>query len=159
MTVRSVRLDLPGRPVLAAGAALLLVALLSCSVNRGPSEVTTVVFDGQSQTINGSVTCTTQPDGKLVVLAADDDQDAVRVLLRRDHQLVVEKVGLRVGEARGFTDDASAVWATKVDDAYTISGQMPPNTGEVTPHQFKIDTTCRHEVPVPYAPPPVYPAP
>jgi Mycobacterium 19 kDa lipoprotein antigen len=153
VTVRPASLNIAGCAVLVAGGALLLVTLLSCSVNRGPSEVTTVVFDGLSQTINGSVTCTTQPDGKLVILAADDGQDTVRVLLRRDHQLVVEKVGLRVGDARGFTDDSSAVWATKVDDAYTINGQLPPNPGEVTPHQFKIDTTCQNEVSVPYTPP------
>jgi hypothetical protein len=158
VTVRAVSLDLPGRPALAVGV-LLLVTLLSCSVDRGPSEVTTVVFDGQSQTIDGPVTCTTQPDGKLVILASDGGQNTVRVLLRRDHQLVVEKVGLRSGDARGFTDDSSAVWATKVDDAYTINGQLPPNTGEVTPHEFKIETTCRHEVPVPYTPPPAYGAP
>jgi hypothetical protein len=133
-----------------AGAAILLATLLGCSVDPGPSEVTTVVFDGQSQTINGSVSCTTQPDGKLVILAADDKQDTVRVLLRRDHQIIVEKVGLRVGDARGFTDDPSAVWATKVDDAYTINGQLPPNSGEVAPHQFKIETMCRNEVPAPY---------
>lgn len=159
MTVRSVSLSRPDRPVLAAGGALLLVALLSCSANRGPSEVTTVVFDGQSQTINGSVTCTTQPDGKLVILAADGGQKTVRVLLRREHQLVVEKVGLRVGGASGFTDDSGDVWATKADDTYTFNGRMPPNMGEVTWHEFKIDIRCGHELPPPYTQPPGYGAP
>jgi Mycobacterium 19 kDa lipoprotein antigen len=149
VTVRPVSLHVTGRPVPAAGGAILLATLLGCSVDRAPTEVTTVVFDGQSLTIKGPVTCTTQPDGKLVILATDDTQDTVRVLLRRDHQLVVEKVGLRVGDARGFTDDDSAAWATKVDDAYTVNGQLPPNSGEVVPHQFKIETTCHNEVPAP----------
>ena len=63
----------------------------------------------------------------------------MRVLLRREHQLVVEKVGLRIGGASGFTDDAGDVWATKVDGTYTLNGRMPPNTGEVTWHDFTID--------------------
>jgi len=138
----------------AARPALVLVTLVSCSSNRESSEVTTVVFDGQTQTITGQVTCTTQPDGKLVILAADG-QKTVRVLLSRAHQLVVDKVGLRIPGASGFTDNSSEVWATKVDDNYTINGRMPPNTGETTWHQFEIETTCRYEVPPPYQPPQV----
>jgi hypothetical protein len=153
--VRSVSLNLVGQPVLAASAALLLVTLVSCSSNRGSSDVTTIVFDGQTQTINGKVTCTTQPDGKLVILAADGRQKTVRVSLSRAHQLVVEKVGLRIPGASGFTDDSDEVWATRVDNTYKINGRMPPNTGETTWHQFKIQTTCRYEAPALPPPPEV----
>ena len=132
--------------------ALLLVMLVGCSFERGTADVTTVVFDGQTQTITGQLSCTAQPDGKLVILALDG-QSTMRVLLRREHQLVVEKVGLRLPGAKGFTDSSDEVWATKVDDSYTISGRMPPNPGEVAGHQFKIETVCRNEVPLPPAPP------
>lgn len=160
VTVRSVRLNLAGHPpVLAASAALLLVTLVSCFSNRGSSDVTTITFDGQTHTINGEVTCSAQPDGKLVILAADGVQKTVRVLLRREHRLVVEKVGLRFLDVSGFTDTSSEMWATKVDNTYKIDGRMPPNTGEMTSHQFEIETTCRNEVPPPYAPPPPRGAP
>jgi hypothetical protein len=159
VTVRSVSLNLAGQSVLAASAAVLLVTLVSCSSNGGSSGVTTIIFDGQTHTINGQVTCTAQPDGKLVILAADGGQKSVRVLLRRAHQLVVERVGLRFLEASGFTDDSSEVWATKVDNTYKINGRMPPNTGEMTWHQFEIETTCRSELPPLYAPPPPKDAP
>lgn len=157
--MRSVSLKLAGQPVLACSAALLLLTLVSCSSNRGSSDVTTIIFDGQTHTITGDVTCTAQPDGKLVILAADGVQKTVRVLLRREHHLVVEKVGFRFLDASGFTDDSSEVWATKVDNTYKINGRMPPNTGEVTFHQFEIETTCRDEIPPPYAPPPPKGAP
>lgn len=143
--VRLAGLALPGHPALAAGGALLLGALLGCSVDHGPSQETAVVFDGQSETLNGPVTCTVQPNGKLVILAVADGQKMVRVLLRRQHQLVVEKVGVRIGGARGYTADSGNMWATKVDDAYTINGRMPPNPGEATWHDFTIDLTCRSE--------------
>ncbi|HYR13874.1 MAG TPA: lipoprotein LpqH, partial [Mycobacterium sp.] len=104
-------------------------------------------------------TCSAQPDGKLVILAADGVQKTVRVLLRREHRLVVEKVGLRFLDVSGFTDASSEMWATKVDNTYNIDGRMPPNTGEMTSHQFEIETTCRNEVPPPYAPPPPRGAP
>ncbi len=138
--------------VASSRALLLLVSLVSCSFNRGTPDVTTVVFDGQTQTITGQVTCTTQPDGKLVIFADDGEKDMVRVLLRREHQLVVEKVGLRIHDARGFTDNSNEVWASKVDDTYTINGRMPPNGGEAAGHQFKIETRCRYEVPLPPRP-------
>jgi hypothetical protein len=137
----------------AASAALLLITLVSCALHPGPPGVTTIVFDGQSQTLNGPISCTAQPDGKLVILATDSDQKSVRVLLSRAHQLVVEKVGLRVPGANGFTEDSGDMWATKVDNTYQINGWMPPNTGETTRHQFEIETTCRYEVPLPNQPP------
>lgn len=147
---------IPGSGLVACGrafqAALLLVMLVSCSFKRGAPDVTTVVFDGQTHTITGQLTCTAQPDGKLVILALDG-QNTMRVLLRREHQLVVEKVGVRLHDAKGFTDNSDEVWATKVDDAYTINGRMPPNPGEVEGHQFKIETRCRNEVPLPPTPP------
>jgi hypothetical protein len=67
------------------------------------------------------------------------------VLLRRQHQLVVEKVGVRIGSTRGYTADSGNMWATKVDDAYTINGRMPPDAGEATWHDFTIDVRCRTE--------------
>jgi hypothetical protein len=139
--------------VLVAGAALLLIMLVSCSSNPGPTGVTTIVLDGQSQTLNGPISCTAQPDGKLVILATDSGQKSVRVLLSREHQLVVEKVGLRIRGASGFTADSGEMWATRVDNAYKINGWMPPNAGETTRHQFGIETTCSYEVPLPPTPP------
>jgi hypothetical protein len=132
--------------VLAAWAAVLLIVLVSCSFNPGPSAVTSIVLDGQSQTLNGPVSCTAQPEGKLVILATASGQRSVRVVLSRAHQLVVEKVGLRVPGASGFTEDSGQMWATRVDNTYTINGWMPPNVGETTRHQFEIETTCRYEV-------------
>jgi len=124
-------------------APLLLITLVGCSSNPGPPGVTRIVFDGQSQTLNGPIICAGQPDGKLVILATDSGNNTVRVLLRRAHQLVVEKVGLRTPGATGYTDDSGEMWATKVDNAYQINGWMPPNAGETTRHQFEIETTCR----------------
>jgi Mycobacterium 19 kDa lipoprotein antigen len=142
--------DRKWHPVSATSAALLLITLVSCS---GPPGVTTIVFDGQSQTLTGPISCTAQPDGKLVILATASGQKSVRVLLSRAHQLVVEKVGLRVPGANGFTEDSGDMWATKVDNSYQINGWMPPNAGETTRHRFEIETTCRYEVPLPNQPP------
>jgi hypothetical protein len=133
--------------VLATSAALLLITLVSCSFNPGPAGVTTIVFDGQSQTLNGPINCTAQPDGSLVILATDGGQKTARVVLSRAHQLVVQKVGLRVPGANGFTEDSGQMWATKVDDTYQINGWMPPNAGETARHRFEVETTCRYEVP------------
>ena len=143
---------------LAVGGTLLSVTLLGCSLNPGPSEVTTVIVDGQSQTINGSVTCTTQPDGKLVILAADG-RKTVRVLLRREHQLVVEKLGFRVGDTSGFTDSSADMWATKVDDTYRINGQLPPRAGDLVRRDFTVEVKCRRELAPPDAPQPGFGAP
>jgi hypothetical protein len=137
----------------AASAALSLITLVGCSLHPGPPGVTRIVFDGQSQTLNGPISCTAQPDGKLVILATGRDRNTARVLLSRAHQLVVEKVGLRIPGANGFTDDSGQMWATKVDNTYQINGWMPPNAGETTRHQFEIETTCRYEVPAPDTPP------
>jgi hypothetical protein len=142
-----------GHSLLAASGALPFVTLLGCSGNRGVSEVTTVVFDGQSHTVNGSVTCITQLDsGKLVILVDGGSQNTVRVLLRRENRLVVEKVGVHIGNVSGYSGDSGNVWATKVDDRYEINGRMPPNTGENTWHDFKIEVRCRSEVSPTYTP-------
>jgi Mycobacterium 19 kDa lipoprotein antigen len=124
---------------------LCLLVLVSCSSRPGPPEITTVVFDGHRQSITAGVTCTTLPDGNLLVLVDDGKHDTLRVLLARKYQLVVESIGLRVGDARGFTDNSGEVWATKVDDLYKISGRMPPNAGEAAAHQFEIETRCVRE--------------
>lgn len=146
MTVRLTNLALAGRLALAAAGALVaLLLLLCCSTSRGPSDQTTVVFDGNSDTIDGSVTCVTQPDGELVILATDAREKTVRVLLSRDHQIVVRKVGVRLGNARGYTQDSRNMWATKVDDQYSINGRMPPNADDARWHDFKIDVRCRFE--------------
>jgi Mycobacterium 19 kDa lipoprotein antigen len=135
--------------MLATSAALLLITLVGCSSNPGPAGVTTIVFDGQSQTLNGPISCTAQPDGKLVILATDTGQKTARVVLSRAHQLVVEKVGIRIPGASGFTEDSGQMSATKVDNTYQINGWMPPNAGETARHPFEIETTCRYEVPLP----------
>jgi Mycobacterium 19 kDa lipoprotein antigen len=142
-----------GHPVPAASAALLLITLVSCSPNPGPPGVTKIVFDGQSQTLNGPISCTAQPDGKLVILATDSGRNTARVLLSRAHQLVVEKAGLRIPGANGFTDDSGEMWATKIDNTYQINGWMPPNAGETTRHRFEIEATCPDELPAANAPP------
>lgn len=129
------------------------MTLVSCASNGKSSDVTTVVFDGQTQTINAHVTCTTQPDGKLVILAAEGGRKTVRVLLSRAHHLVAEKVGIRILGASGFTDNSGEVWVTKADDTYKINGRMPPNAGETTWHQFDIEARCRYEVPFTYQQP------
>jgi hypothetical protein len=41
----------------------------------------------------------------------------------------------------GFVADSREITATKVDDAFTFSGRMPPNPGESQWHIFKIQTT------------------
>jgi hypothetical protein len=61
--MRSVGLTATCPPVLAASAGLLLVTMIGCSFNRGSSDVTTVVFDGDQYTIEEPVSCGVQPDG------------------------------------------------------------------------------------------------
>jgi Mycobacterium 19 kDa lipoprotein antigen len=143
---------------LTVAGAFLFVALPGCSFNPGPIEVTTVVVDGEAQTINGPVTCTAQPDGKLVILAVDG-RKRVRVLLQREHQLVVQKLGFRVGDISGFTDSSADMWATKVDDVYTINGQLPSNADTLARQNFTVTVTCRRELAPAGAPQPGFGAP
>jgi hypothetical protein len=141
-SMRSVGVTATGRPVLASSAALILVTLVSCSSDPGSPGVTTVVFDGETYTINGQIICAKQSDGKLLINAADGGKKLIRVLLSEENRLVVETVGFRFLAANGFTDDPNEAWATKVDNTYTISGRMPPDDGQTAARQFKIDVTC-----------------
>jgi hypothetical protein len=129
-----------------------LTALAICGCARGATSVTTVVFDGTTQTITGKVSCTAQPDGKLVILVSEEGgRKSIRVLLGHDARLVVHKVGLRYLDAAGYVADPGEVVATKVDDTYTFTGRMPPNPGEKEWHLFEIEATCDEVKPV--APP------
>lgn len=128
-----------------AGLMALLLFLLS-ACGRASTEVTRIVFDGRLETITGAVTCTEQPDGKLVIFVAPptvSGKQMVRVVLTHDYRLIVERAGFRYQELGGFVADPGEVIATKIDDTYTISGRMPPNPGEAVEwHQFEIETTC-----------------
>lgn len=133
-------------------AVVALAALVICSCNRETPSVTTVVFDGRTETITGVVKCTAQPDGRLLILVNQDGgKKTVRVVLSRRGRLVVERAGLRYDDLAGFVADPREVVATKVDDTYNFSGRMPPNPGEVQSHQFEIETTCPY---IADAPPP-----
>jgi len=127
---------------------LLVSGLVGCQA--GPEVVTSIVFDGESRTITTSdVTCTRQPDGSLVILVSDKPRHTVRIQLAQQGRLVVQKVGLRHETVAGYVDDSREVTATKVDDAYTFTGRMPPNPGESQWHTFKIQTTCPKYVDAP----------
>jgi hypothetical protein len=124
-------------------AALLSVPLAIGSCGDQTPSVTTVVFDGRTETITGVVNCTAQPDGRLVILVNEDGgRKTVRVVLSRDRRLVVEKAALRYLDVAGYVDDPREVVATKVDDTYNFSGRMPPNDGEIQSHLFEIEATC-----------------
>jgi Mycobacterium 19 kDa lipoprotein antigen len=154
--MRSAGLSATGRVPFGV-AALLLVPLLTCSCNDEPGSVTTVVFDGTTQTITGHVACTSQPDGKLVILVNEDGgKKTIRVLLSARGRLVVEKAALRYLDHSGYVADPHEVEATKVDDTYKFSGRMPPNAGESQWHLFEIEATCPF---VKDAPPPSLDAP
>jgi hypothetical protein len=130
------------RSLLAASAAPLLVTGVGCSSNRGSPGVTTVVFDGQTYTINGQVSCVKESDGGLLINAADGGKKLIRVRLSQEGRLVVEQAGFRFLAVGGFTDDSNEAWAAKADNTYTISGRMPPDDGQTAAHQFKIEVTC-----------------
>lgn len=124
---------------------LVTLGLVACS--QGPPETTNIVFDGHVDSIVGDITCVTQPDGSLLILANGEDRSRMRVVIQRKSRLVVERVSLRVGDAGGYADNPAEMWATKVGDTYTISGRMPPNDDETAAHQFEIETRCASEVP------------
>jgi hypothetical protein len=120
---------------------LLSGGLVGCQ--RGPEVVTSIVFDGDTRSITTTdVTCTTQPDGGLVILVQDKRRHMVRLQLSQQARLVVHKAGLRYDDMVGFVADPREVTATKVDDTFTFSGRMPPNPGESQWHTFKIQTSC-----------------
>ena len=138
--------------MLAAGGALLLAPLAGCASERGPLEVTRVVFDGETYMISGHVSCATQPDGNLLIHAPSRSggisatgaggKKLVRLVVSETNRLVVEAAGFRFLDVSGFTADSSEMWASKVDDTFTISGRMPPADGETMWHQFTIEVTC-----------------
>jgi lipoprotein antigen len=128
--------------VTTATAALVLVTTAGCSSDDGPPPETKVVFDGEAYTIDAPVSCTMSDDGKLIINAADGRKKLIRVVLTREPLLVVHAAGFRHLDVRGYTDDEDDVWATKVDDTYTITGRMPPGDGETDWHQFEIDVDC-----------------
>jgi hypothetical protein len=122
----------------------LLAVLLISACESGTPTVTSIVFDGEPHTINtGKVVCTRQPTGGgLVILAQGKSGQLVRIQLTQVGRIVVQKVGLRDGDATGFVADPQEVTGIKVDDSYTVSGRMPPNRGESQWHTFKIQTAC-----------------
>jgi hypothetical protein len=125
----------------AVACATLAVALAGCS--RGPVIETRVVFDGQARTITtDNVTCTTYPDGTLLILVDGGKNEVVRVVVKQAGQILADRVGFRHHELSGFVADPREVEATKVDDTYRFQGRMPPNPGEVAAHRFEIETSC-----------------
>lgn len=128
------------RPDLVAVLGVLLIS----ACESGTPTVTSIVFDGEPHTINtGTVVCTRQPaGGGLVILAQGKTGQVVRIQLTQVGRIVVQKVGLRDGDATGFVADPAEITGIKVDDTYTVSGRMPPNRGESGWHTFKIQTAC-----------------
>ncbi|BCI81930.1 hypothetical protein MTY66_35550 [Mycolicibacterium sp. TY66] len=128
------------RPDLVAVLGVLLIS----ACESGTPTVTSIVFDGEPHTINtGTVVCTRQPaGGGLVILARGKTGQVVRIQLTQVGRIVVQKVGLRDGDATGFVADPAEITGIKVDDTYTVSGRMPPNRGESGWHTFKIQTAC-----------------
>jgi len=128
------------RPDLVAVLGVLLIS----ACESGMPTVTSIVFDGEPHTINtGTVVCTRQPaGGGLVILAQGKTGQVVRIQLTQVGRIVVQKVGLRDGDATGFVAEPAEITGIKVDDTYTVSGRMPPNRGESGWHTFKIQTAC-----------------
>jgi hypothetical protein len=136
--------------VRAVAAALVLGPLVGCTADA--SEPTIVVFDGETYTLEGRVSCIREVDGTLVINAPaasiwgggipGGGKRLVRVELTEESQLVVESAGIRINDVRGFTDDPDEMWATKADNVYTINGRMPGADAEMQSHQFKIQATC-----------------
>lgn len=130
-----------GRPMAGFVAVLLAVGVVACS--KGPQVTTSIEFDGNSRSIETrDVVCTKQPGGGLVILVNGGPKRSVRIQLTQEGRLAVQRAGLRHDDLAGFVDDAREVTATKVDDAFTFSGRMPPNPGESQWHTFKIETSC-----------------
>lgn len=136
--------------------AVVFVTLVGCSANAH-YEPTTVVFDSQSYTIDGPAACQRQLDGTLAINAPSSTGGSkrIRVVLTDSSRLIVKSAGVRLGSLRGFSDVSDDMWATKVDDTYTINGRMAPDDGTTTSHQFKIETICIHidQAVVPNLPP------
>jgi len=131
-------------------AALVLSPLVGCTTDA--SEPTTVVFDGETYTLEGPVSCVRQVDSRLVINAPvapkwgggvpGGGRRLIRVEMTEESRLVVKSAGIRINSIRGFANDPAEMWATKVDNAYTINGRMPAADGETQAHQFRIEVTC-----------------
>ena len=97
--------------------------------------------------------------------SSDRHRKLIHAVLTRDYPLVVEAIGFRHFDIRGFTNNSNEVSATKVDDSYTISdtfawlyvkitrrGELvwqlggdnpkPPEEGERAGHKFLVEVTC-----------------
>ncbi|CRZ18411.1 lipoprotein LpqH [Mycolicibacterium neworleansense] len=130
------------RALVGVAAATAFVA--ACAPGGGLSDVK-IVLDGDVHTLAAHVTCTRFPDGNLLIYAspsATDHRRSVRVMLATTNRLVVTAAGFRIPEANGFTKDSREMTATKVDDVYTISGQMPADERGTGWRQVKIEVTC-----------------
>lgn len=124
-------------------AAALLMLTGRSSGPSGPTQDTTVVFDGQTYTISAAVSCAVGSDGMLAIdTSSDRRRKLMHAVLTRGYPLVVKAIGFRHFDVRGFTNNSNEASATKVDDTYTISGQMPPEEGERAGHKFLVEVTC-----------------
>jgi hypothetical protein len=134
----------------AVAAAFVPCLLVGCTADA--SEPTTVVFDGETYTLEGPVSCVRNLDNTLVINAPvapkwgggvpGGGKRLIRVELTEESRLVVNAAGIRINDVRGFANDPAEMWATKADNAYTIHGRMPAADGETRSHQFKIQVTC-----------------
>lgn len=140
--MRCVRRTSTGARVLAAGT-VLFTTLAGCSSYNPPPQDTTVLFDGQTHTIHAPVNCAMAANGRLGIGAtAERGKKLIAVSMTREPPLVVYSVGFRDFNVRGYTNNPAEVFATKVDNTYTISGWMPPDEGEHKGHQFKFEVNC-----------------
>ncbi len=131
-----------GQRVLATGT-VLLTTLAGCSSYTPPPQDTTVLFDGETYTIHAPVNCAMSAIGRLGIgINTEHGKKLIAVLMTREPPLVVYSVGFRHFNVRGYTNNPAEVFATKVDNTYTISGWMPPDEGEQKGHQFKFEVTC-----------------
>ena len=138
------------RGALSAAVAVPVALVAGCSAESG--EQTALVFDGQSYTIDGPVSCTRQVDRRLVIIAPvapkwgggvpGRGRRLIRVELTDEARILVKQAAIRIDDIRGFVNDPAEMWATKADNTYTINGRMPPAQGETGSHQFKIEVTC-----------------
>ena len=134
----------------AVAAALVLSPFTACTADA--SEPTIVVFDGETYTLEGPVSCMRQVDSSLVVNAPvapkwgggvpGGGRRLIRVVMTEQSRLVVKSAGIRINDSRGFVNDPAEIWATKADNAYTINGRMPAADGETQAHQFRIEVMC-----------------
>lgn len=144
------------RSALAAVAVLFCWGLGGC-YHRGPPVQTSIEFDGENRTMTTNhVACIRQLDGGLVIVVTESQSRTFRAQLTLQGHLVVQKVGLRYDNLSGYVEDPAEVTATKVDDAFTFSGRMPPVPGESAWHTFTVRTSCpSYRDVLPSGPPPM----